>query len=290
MATLTEAQAAAAASLTQAFKTLENREAVKYAALIALYYQQRVNVEDPATIEAWLDLMIPRLIAASDSGAQRATAYFSALRRLEVPGAPAFTPEAALGTIDEGVRKSLLTVGPYAYTNKATKIERLDVTPQQAKALLAQAKQETTKAVTAAVVRHAQAGGRETIHRNAEQDRVALGYVRVTRAKPCHFCAMLASRGLRYRAFKEGSFDLSDARFTGDGDAKVHDNCGCSLKPVYTHNDPLVEATDKWADMWSMWGAGGGEAALRFRRGYDHWADTGEYLTWDQANEGLRAA
>ena len=267
MATLSEAQAAAAASLTTAFKTRQNRSAAKIAALIALYYQSRVNVEDPAAVEAWLDLMIPRLIGASDTSAEEAAVYFQALRRLEVPGAAPFTPEAARGVIDDGVRKSLLTVGPFAYQNKARKIEVLDLSPQQTKAMLAQAKQDTTKAITSAVVRHAQAGGRETIHRNAEQDRVALAYVRVTKAKPCFFCAMLASRGLRYRAFKADSFDLSDARFTGDGDAKVHDNCGCSLKPVYANNDPLVAATAKWADMWPLWGPGGADAALRFRRG-----------------------
>ena len=290
MATLSEAQASAALSLTTAFKAQQNRSAAKIALAIAAYYKVRVNVEDPASVEAWLELMIPRLIGTSDAGAREAVVYYRALRRLEVPGAAPFSPEAAIGTIDEGVRKSLLTVGPFAYTNKARKIEQLDVPDRQRRAMLIEAKQVTAKAVTAATIRHAQAGGRQTIHDASEQDRVALGWVRVTRAKPCYFCAMLASRGLRYRAFKEGSFDLSDARFTGDGDAKVHDNCGCSLKPVYTTNDPLVSATEKWADMWSMWGAGGGEAALRFRRGYDHWASTGDYLTWDQANKGLRAA
>lgn len=290
MATLSDAQAAASTTLTTTFKTQQNRDAAKIAALIALYYQQRVNVEDPAAVEAWLDLMIPRLIRSSDSGAQSAAAFFAALRRLEVSGAPAYQATPSLGTINEGVRKSLLAVGPYDYMNKAADIRRLDVSPAQRQALLVDAKQTTTKAIASAVVRHAQAGARQTIYDNAAKDETALGWVRVTRAKPCAFCAMLASRGLQYRAFKEGSFDLSNSRFTGDGDAKVHDNCGCSLKPVYTKNDPLVDRTKQFADLWSLWGAGGGDAALRFRRAYDHWAETGEYWTWDQANEGLRAA
>lgn len=277
-------------TLTDRFKATENREAAKYAALISLYFQARVNVEDPASIDAWLNLMVPRLIRASDDSAVRATEFFAAIRALEAPGAAPFRPEPAIGYVDPGVRKSLLTVGPYAYTNKATKIERLDVSPQQQRALLRQAKQESTKALAAATLRHAQAGGRQTIHDASEQDRVALGWVRVTKADPCFFCAMLASRGLNYRAFKEGSFDVSDARFSGDGDAKVHDNCGCALKPVYAKDDPLVARTEKFAEQWSMWGAGGGDAALRFRRGYEHLQRTGEYLTWEQANEGLRAA
>lgn len=284
MATLGEAQARASATLTARFKARQNAEAAKIAALIALYYQTRVNVEDPESVEAWLELMIPRLIRASDNGARDAAAFFAAIRRLEVPGAAPFTAIPATGFIDEGVRRSLLTVGPFDYMNKAAQIRTLEVGPNQEKALLAEAKQVTAKKIAASTVRHAQGGARQTIHGNAEQDRVALGWVRVTRAKPCFFCAMLASRGLRYRAFKEDSFELSDARFTGDGDAKVHDECGCSLKPVYVTNDPLVEATDQWADMWERWGAGGGDAALRFRRGYNHWSATGEFLTWDQAD------
>lgn len=283
--TLSDLQAAQAADLTARYKAQANREAAKTAALIALYYQQRV---DPSSLEAvnrWLDIMVPRLISASDSGADRAAFFFDAVRRLELGvNAPPFKAEAARGFIDEGVRKSLLAVGPYDYANKVASIERLKVDPQQQRALLAEAKRVTTGKVAAAVVRHAQAGGRQTIHENSARDEVALGWVRVTKAKPCAFCAMLASRGIHYRAFKEGSFDLSNARFTGEGDAKVHDECGCSLKAVYSKNDPIVNQNQQFADMWSLWGAGGGDASARFRRGYDHWRETGDFLTWDQAS------
>jgi hypothetical protein len=289
VATLSEAQVAQSRSLTTTYKAQQNREAAKIAALISLWYMQRVNVEDPASIEAWLDLMVPRLISTSDGQANRAAGYFQAIRTIETLAAD-FRAEPTLGVIDPGVRKSLLTVGPYDMVNKMREIDRLDPKPVQRQAMLAEAKQVTTKKIAAAAIRHAQAGGRQTIVDNAAADKTALGWIRVTKAEPCFFCAMLASRGVTYRAFKEGSFDLSDPRFTGSGDAKVHDNCGCSLKPVYSKNDPLVKQADKFAEMWSMWGAGGGDAALRFRRGYDHFQETGDYLTWDQANEGLRAA
>lgn len=282
MATLSDAQVRQSLALTSAFKTQQNAEAAKIAALVALYYRTRVNAEDPETIKSWLDLVIPRLISASDRGARSAQTYFSALRKVEVPKAASLEIAPALGMIDEGVRKSLETVGPFAYMNKAAEIKRLDISDPQKQAMLARANRAAEVKLAGAAIRHAQAGGRQTIHEAAARDDVALGYVRVTRAKPCFFCAMLASRGLRYRAFSEGSFDLSDARFSGDGDAKVHDNCGCSLKPVYAENDALVERTDVFADMWSRWGAGGGsDAALRFRRGYDHWLETGEFLDYD---------
>jgi len=286
VATLSEAQAAQAAALTTAYKAQQNREAAKIAAVVALYYKQRVDPSSTQSVEDWLDLIIPPLIRTSDSGSNSAAQFYLALRRTELGvNAPAFTPEASLGVIDPGVRKSLLAVGPYDYMNKAAQIETLKVGPQQKKALLAEAKQVTSTKLAGATIRHAQAGSRQTIHDNVEADRVALGYVRVTKAKPCYFCAMLASRGLRYRAFKGDSFDLSDQRFTGDGDAKVHDNCGCSLKPVYSDNDPMVKKTEAFADMWSRWGAGGGsDAAQRFRRGYEHWSDTGKFLSHDEAS------
>lgn len=288
MVTLSELQAAQAAALTDAFKRLSNRDAAKVAALVALYYQQRVDPEDPSSIEAWLEIMIPRLIKVSDTGAERARVFFDAARRLELGvNAPSYRAEAATGVIDPGVRKSLLAVAPYDYVNKLKDIRALDVGPQQMRALEAEAKQVTTKKLAAAVVRHAQAGGRQTIYDNSQRDSVALGWVRVTRADPCAFCAMLASRGLRYRAFSEDSFVASNAQFTGDGNAKVHDECGCSMKAVYSTNDPMVARTEGFADMWSMWGAGGrGETdpALRFRRGYEHFRKTGEYLTWEQAD------
>lgn len=286
---LSDLQAAQSAALTQSYKSAANREAAKMAALIALYYQARVNVEDPSSVEAWLELMIPRLIRSSDTGADRAAVFFDALRQIET-GKIDYRATPSYGTVDEGVRKSLLTVGPYDFTNKMRDIRKLELDPQQEKAMIAEAKQVTADKLAASVVRHAQAGGRQTVHDNSEQDRTALGWVRVTRAKPCAFCAMLASRGIHYRPFRDDSFAESNARFSGEGDAKVHDECGCSLKPVYSDNDPILKQNKLFGDQWTLWGAGGGDAPLRFRRGYEHWRKTGDYLTWEQANEGLRAA
>lgn len=287
---LSSAQAAQIIALTEAYKAAENKQAAKVAALVALYYRSRVDVEDPSSIERWLEIVIPQIIRYSDSSADRAAAFFTAARRIEVPTAPPFSPEPVKGVVDDGVRKSLMVVGPYAYTNKAAEIRNLATPPRNAEGLLRQAKETTSKKLAAATIRHAQAGGRQTIYENSARDRVALGYVRVTREKPCAFCALLASRGLRYRAYSEDSFFLSNQQFTGDGDAKVHDSCGCSLKAVYTTEDPLVDRTKVFTDLYDRFGAGGGDALLRFRRGYDHWAETGNYLTFEQANEGLRAA
>ncbi len=282
---LTDSQIAAVEKLTATFKAQQNREAAKIAATIALYYQTRVDPESSGSVARWIELMTPKLIRSSDDSATRAAKFFDAIRRIELgPDAPSFKAAPSLRAIDSGVSKSLLVVGPYDYMNKRREISALDgITPQQQRALLADAKGVTTGKVAAAAVRHAQAGARQTIYDNSLLDEVALGWIRVTRPDPCHFCAMLASRGISYRPFTEGAFEESNLRFTGEGDAKVHDSCGCSMKPVYSKNDPSVEKTKPFADMWSMWGAGGGDAAGRFRRGYDHFRKTGEYLTHEQA-------
>lgn len=289
--TLSEQQLAASLALTQAYKAQANREAAKIALAISLYYRVRVDPESPQAVEAWLLRFIPSLISASDSGAARAAVYYDSLRRLELgTAAPAFRATPATGYIDEGVRKSLLSVGPYDYVNKIAEIkDTANLSEGQRQAMIAEAKEVTAKKVASAVVRHAQAGGRQTVHENSQTDKEAIGWIRVTRAEPCYFCAALASRGIHYRPFKEGSFDLSNARFSGEGDAKVHDECGCSLKPVYASNDFMLKQNKRFQEMWSMWGAGGGDAMLRFRRGYDHFRETGEYLTHEQASAPLAA-
>lgn len=274
MATETEIRA-----LGQAYRTQQVRRAAAVATLVAAYYRTRVDLEDPASIERWLEIMLPRILGNHDFVARLAAAYATQTRRLELPNAPTLTFDPAPGAVEEQIRRSLMVVGPGDYLNKARDIERIDVKPLQRQALLEQAKDITAKKVAATTVRHVQNGGRQTTIEAARSDRLALGYVRVTKDKPCFFCAMLASRGL---VFAEDSFADSDPRFTGDGTAKVHDGCQCGMKPVYVKKtDPFLKDSAVYTDLWTEWGAGGGDAALRFRRGYEHWLKTGEKLPWD---------
>lgn len=278
MATATEIR-----NLTTAYRAQQVRRAAIVAALVAAYYQSRVEAEDPSSIERWLEIMVPRIMAEHDRVARYAAAYATQARRLELPNAPSLTFGPSAGAVEEQVRKSLSIVGPGDFMNKMREIERIDVTPAQEQALIAEAKQVTANKLAASAVRHIQNGGRQTLIDAAQQDRLALGYVRVTKDKPCFFCAMLASRGL---VFAEDSFADSDPRFTGDGTAKVHDSCQCAMKPVYDRKtDPILADSEVYTDMWSRWGAGGGRAALRFRRGYEHLVKTGEYLEWDVVDD-----
>jgi hypothetical protein len=247
---------------------------------VALYYKTRVDVQDPATVQRWIDLVLPRILSGRDQTSRLAAAYATALRRVELAGKATdfrFEPTLADDQIRRAVTTSLMVVGPSSYLDKAKTIESLDVGPQQKTALLAEAKATTADQLVGTAMRHVQNGGRQTIADATVQDQKALGYVRVTKDKPCFFCAMLASRGL---VFAKDSFDISDPRFTGDGTAKVHDHCTCSLKPVYTRKGDKILATaeDTFGLMWDKWGHNQPDSINSFRRAYRVWERTGEIL------------
>jgi hypothetical protein len=96
-------------------------------------------------------------------------------------------------------------------------------------------------------------GGSHTVVRSAGHDRQALGWQRVTGAKPCAFCAMIASRG--------AVFSENTASF------QAHDHCACTAEPAYrgTHLPPDSE---RFAELWpeSTEGLTGNDALNAFRR------------------------
>lgn len=121
-----------------------------------------------------------------------------------------------------------------------------------------------------AAVRQALNGGRGVTDRVMDLDRKVKGFARVTDANPCAFCALLASRGA---VFGKGSFVRSDAAREADRGkgstwalnpeaardvpdgwtnvAKVHNNCRCQLRPVYS-NEALWDAAAKhYLKLWN---------------------------------------
>lgn len=107
-------------------------------------------------------------------------------------------------------------------------------------------------------VTRALSGGRDVITDLGDEDPLAYGWQRQTDLDPCYFCALLAANGPFYK--REDSFAKSDRSFnpnlafeaTGepDGIAKVHDNCRCTLIPVFEGG----EFDDVWGkvalDLW----------------------------------------
>lgn len=81
-------------------------------------------------------------------------------------------------------------------------------------------------------------GGRATILSSVRKDRVGRGWQRVTSAKACSFCSMLAGRGAIYSA--------------ETADFSAHDHCACSARPVYSEAPvPVREYEPSARGRWS---------------------------------------
>jgi hypothetical protein len=120
-------------------------------------------------------------------------------------------------------------------------------------------------------------GGRTTILETVKHDPVALGWYRVTDSDPCAFCALLASRpalkhddgSLRRGAlYQKDSFDSSNARFEGSGEFKVHNDCGCSLAPLFSMSQDLPDVAQEAAEIYKN--RGQGDALKAFRKAWNN--------------------
>lgn len=115
---------------------------------------------------------------------------------------------------------------------------------------------------TGAAIRQGLKGARNVTANVVKFDRKALGYARFTDANPCHFCALLASRGAVY---SKESFAESDAGFTANKRAaevpadyvrisKVHNNCRCTLRPVYSRSQEFDADAKFYRQQWkNVW-------------------------------------
>lgn len=102
------------------------------------------------------------------------------------------------------------------------------------------------------------------------KNRQAIGWARFTEDSatgPCYFCALLASKGAFYlseEAFKgsnnmirepvkkpRGNNRTTRRAFIGDGPAKVHDHCKCTLRAVYSEEGKMDERADFFLKQWN---------------------------------------
>lgn len=126
-----------------------------------------------------------------------------------------------------------------------------------------------------AAIKQAMQGSRGVTKNLLKSDPRVIGYARVTDSNPCHFCALLASQGAMYQkdSFAPGNKRRrtgrkSDADFTspsGNKDlpkdwldiAKVHNNCKCTLRPVYSKSQSMDPAAryfkQGWDDITTMY-------------------------------------
>jgi hypothetical protein len=259
-----------AGRLTAAFQAAQARRAAAIAALVVAYFRTRVDVESPQSVETWLRIMIPRIMREHSLSAQQAALFGNALRRLEAPGATPFSFTPAPTLVEEQIRTSLEVVGVKSWSKQAADIRRLpeeQYTKPDKQAMIRELNKATEVKIAGATARHVQNGGRETLGRGVSQDKTALGWVRVTRDKPCYFCALLAGRGLQKGyVYTEGAFEDSNARFVGTGDAKVHDHCQCNIKPVYGRDDDYVKRAEFFHSLYLQ---ASGASVSAFREIYE---------------------
>lgn len=228
---------------------------------------------DPRRIESTFPLYFEAAAAVLDRDHERSkavsAAYLDAFHQAEAKRTEPLDLRIAERLSREQALSSLFWTGP-AQIRKG--ISRQGRTATQA----AEVAVATTRGASK---RLALQGGRYTVRDTVQATTGIKGYARVTDADPCSFCAMLASRGADY---KRGSFQNSNARFTGFGSAKVHDGCGCQMEPVYGRGDDYKSPgrSKEFEDLWSEIppGLSPGDQRRAFRGLYERGAVPDKYL------------
>jgi hypothetical protein len=199
---------------------------------------QRPNLWSP--LQALLRTLVLQRSAASVA---LAAAYYERSREA-ANVAQTFTPLSPPSPPVELIDTTAGITGPGAY-ERSLKAGR---TPEQARANAGVQLAGGMSRIVANV-------GRETVQDAVRDDAEALGWVRVTDAKPCAFCSMLASRGPVYRTRGTASF-------------QAHDHCGCVAAAVFDHKEAWLghshDLQKRWQDVTQ--GLSGGDARRAWRR------------------------
>lgn len=266
------ASSTAAATLSRAEQQAETKLGLLYAALAVKLWQSYVKADDidGAGYERFIELLIPNILKARAQAAGNGRKYYQTFRILETGDRTVYTPPTELITLDRHVvETSARVTGPVAFKSRVAAIQKLDLDPAVSKALTDKAFKQSADGVAGAMMRHVIDGARQQVQEDVQTDQVALGYMRVMKStNPCYYCAMLASRGPVY---KQGSFDASDARFTGDGTEKVHDHCACGMEPVFNRDSEWTPGARDAAEIWgsATKGKGGRSAIGAFRAAWE---------------------
>jgi hypothetical protein len=108
--------------------------------------------------------------------------------------------------------------------------------------------------------RTAMNGGRNATNQASARDPRVIGWVRQhgKSDKPCYYCALHISRRALYKTALTAGEGRTQSNagnaFLGDGMAKFHDNCHCTVEAVYARvdiaNDPKYAQNRYYADLW----------------------------------------
>lgn len=263
--------------------TLAHRRAQEQVSAVTVAIMLRLwpmlNPDDQGSVDRWLSLVLAAIRRERAESANLAAGWLTAYRHIEIPDAESFQVRPMVEINEEKVVASMMTMGPQALRKELEARQageavraRREGREQRVVGITAQRRRVLGKAQAAAAVRHVHDGARDTASDVVTRDKRVIGYMRVTDGDPCWFCAMLASRGPVYR---EDSFNASDIRFHGPGNAKAHDGCGCDLKPMYRRGEDSGADWRKYEEIWKAAGTDqdgnvlrGWDVAKRFRQIY----------------------
>ena len=233
------------AELTEAHRAAQVQLGARTATL-ALSLWDLLDLENiDGSIGRWFSALAEVVAANHRASGELAGRYLAAHREIGV-GAPPGSPVDAPDLNVQALRTSMLVTGPYRLRSNLAKGVGFDRAVDIARADSA-----------GEAMRHALAGGRDRITAAVRSDPAIIGVQRVTSASPCHFCAMLASRGPVYRSEATAAF-------------RPHSRCGCQPEPVYTRDAPLTPTAERfaaqWADAKSLASSEGIRPEVAFRR------------------------
>lgn len=210
------------------------------------------NVDSSATV--WVDAALPVVAEGFRESQETAGRFVRDYRQAMVPDAEPMVSVEFDDFPTERATVSVIVTGP-------VEVKRQLPSPD--------AGEKGFVGSSGAAVKVVADGGRQAVEQMVDLDEEAIGFARKCDSKPCYFCAMLASRGAVY---KKDSFELANSRFRGEGVAKTHDNCQCTLRPVYDEDDDLDEEAEEYWRIWeeSTEGLSNAEERRAFRRAFEN--------------------
>lgn len=258
--------------LTEAHRAAQVRNAAGLAGDLARRFRG-VELGNVQSERNFLDLATPLVLERNARSTSLALDYLRNLQGLEARGAVTHVDPAPTPSVEQ-VRTSLAVTGPIAWSQRMKRAKPADTTAGERDR--AAARQVAGAGLVGSAIRHAQNGARDTVRLYVARDERAKAYVRITAMDMavCYFCAALAGRV----DWKDDSFDESDAGFEGLGTAKVHDNCRCHLRPIYS--GALPDSVEAYRRAWKAMSGGEDGAMLNFRR---NWSKRSE--DWDSQRE-----
>lgn len=164
---------------------------------------------------------------------------------------------------EKAAQRDLEQLGPIAMRGRLRDVKP-DTTLQDAQQRVSEENRKAGARVAASSERLVLNGGRGSVWSYAGRDKRVVAWARVSLSgNPCHFCAMLISRGAIYKSEAAATYS--------DGDL-YHDNCHCIAVPIYSkaqyETDPRFDQNRELERLWPIVtkGYGGTDARNAWRR------------------------